>query len=276
MPDYAINGSTLTGIADAIRSKTGKSEKITPEQMPAEIQSITGGGEPDPPDDGKTRLYITIPANAVEGLPPPRSKITVFVNSGSGCEIDFGDGSEVATANPGTGGAVHEYKNSGDYVISINGIDGSEFSIGYGQKTGCVIGSTNTSNSVYRCMLKKVITQSGAKLASYALYTCYALSRLILQTGTDSISSNACYSCYALSSVIIPENVKDIGDYAFAYCYGLKEVYLRPTTPPTITTTTFSSVPSDCVYYVPVGSLETYKAATNWAAIADQIQEEPA
>lgn len=40
---YEIEGQRLSDIADAIRSKTGKSALITPEDMPNEIESIPGG-----------------------------------------------------------------------------------------------------------------------------------------------------------------------------------------------------------------------------------------
>lgn len=35
---------TFTDIADAIRAKTGKSDTMTPAEMPTEISSIGGGG----------------------------------------------------------------------------------------------------------------------------------------------------------------------------------------------------------------------------------------
>lgn len=41
---YAINDTTLIAIGDAIREKTGKTDAMTPEQMPTEIAAITGGG----------------------------------------------------------------------------------------------------------------------------------------------------------------------------------------------------------------------------------------
>ena len=43
--------------------------------------TATGGGgtEPEPPQDGKTRLYIRIPANAKEGLPPPRNQVPLYI-----------------------------------------------------------------------------------------------------------------------------------------------------------------------------------------------------
>lgn len=44
MADYIIRDTTLTAIADSIRAKTGKTDKIAPENMPAEIEGITGGG----------------------------------------------------------------------------------------------------------------------------------------------------------------------------------------------------------------------------------------
>lgn len=48
MADYLIHDSTLEDIADAIRSKTGGSSLIAPEDMPTEIASIeTGGGSFD-------------------------------------------------------------------------------------------------------------------------------------------------------------------------------------------------------------------------------------
>lgn len=46
MSEYRIQDTTLTGIADAIRSKTGSSEPIVVSEMADEIESIpTGGGE---------------------------------------------------------------------------------------------------------------------------------------------------------------------------------------------------------------------------------------
>ena len=41
---YSIKSDTLTDIADAIRSKTGKSDKIEVEDYATEIESISGSG----------------------------------------------------------------------------------------------------------------------------------------------------------------------------------------------------------------------------------------
>lgn len=41
---YAVSGETLTGIADAIRSKTGSDEMMTVAAMASAIEGISGGG----------------------------------------------------------------------------------------------------------------------------------------------------------------------------------------------------------------------------------------
>ena len=44
MAEYLIQDTTLTAIADAIRAKTGGTERIPPENMPAVIEGIESGG----------------------------------------------------------------------------------------------------------------------------------------------------------------------------------------------------------------------------------------
>lgn len=47
---YTIQDTILTGIANAIRKKTGKVSPIVPENMANEIESISGGGGSTPFD----------------------------------------------------------------------------------------------------------------------------------------------------------------------------------------------------------------------------------
>lgn len=46
MPDKTLS-EVFTDIADAIREKTGKSDGLTPLEMPDEILTISGGGSDD-------------------------------------------------------------------------------------------------------------------------------------------------------------------------------------------------------------------------------------
>lgn len=50
--DSIVSSDKLSAIADAIRDKTGKNGLLTLDQMPDEIESISGGGGGDTPDCG--------------------------------------------------------------------------------------------------------------------------------------------------------------------------------------------------------------------------------
>ena len=67
-----------------------------------------------------------------------------------------------------------------------------------------------------------------------------------------------------IENITIPANVTGIGAYAFAYPASLGEIHFLPTTPPTAGNYAFSGIPTDCVIYVPTGSLSAYTSASNY------------
>ena len=76
MDDYIISGAELTAIADAIRSKSGNTDSITPEDMPEEIMMLSIGSEPTLESievDPKTEIQTIKPSNGYQGL----SQVTV-------------------------------------------------------------------------------------------------------------------------------------------------------------------------------------------------------
>ena len=309
------------------------------------------GGEPEPPADGKTRLYITVPANSMPGLPPPRNEVPLYIKQSvaNGVTIDWGDGSAQETL-PGTGNVntTHTYQTAGDFVISLDPAEGCELRFEYDSSSYCVMGPTNINGMVYCNMLHRAVLGSrgvtsiggnafsschslasvtipdgvtsigyGAFNKCYSLasvtipdgvtsigdnvfYYCYSLASVTIPDGVTSIGGNAfcsCYSlgsvtipdsatsiggrafrsCYSLASVTIPDSITNIGDYAFDSCYGVKEYHILSVTPPSLSKiNAFSGISSDCIIYVPAGSLEAYQTATNWSEYADQMQEEPA
>ena len=231
--------------------------------------------------DGKTRLYISVPANSEPGLPPPRNQVPLYFQQTveNGVTIDWGDNSPTETL-PGTGvvNTTHTYETAGNFVISLSPVDGCELELGSGSDSNCVMGSTGENGRVYCNMLKRVeVGSSVTSIGDFAFYNCYSLSSVSIPDGVTSIGVSAFYDCYSLSSVSIPDGVTSIGVSAFGYCYGIKEYHCKPLTPPTLSNTNaFSGIPKDCVIYVPVGSLEAYKTATNWSTYASHMQEEPA
>ena len=294
-----------SGLATAI---TGKGvtvpEDATLSDYPALVDKIqTGGSEPEPPDDGKTRLYIHVPENAKEGLPPPRADVPLYISQtvSGGVSIDWGDDSEPETiSGAGNVNTTHHYAAGGDYVIALTVAEGCELGLGWNIAIYCVMGSVSNNGRVYCNMLQKVVIGNGVtsidgrafsycyslasvaipdgvtSIGSSAFYYCYSLASVVIPDSVTSIGSSAFCYCYSLASVAIPDGVTSIGGRAFGYCYGMKEYYILTTTPPSIQSNTFDSIPSDCIIYVPAGTVDAYKTATNWAELADHIQEEPA
>ena len=340
-------------------------------------------------DDGKTRLHIRI---AVEG----RMNVPLYISQtvANGVTIDWGDGSATETlAGTGNVNTTHTYANIGDYVITLDPVDGCTLGLGADSDSYCVLGSTGNNGRVYCNMMQAVrigdgvtsissnafngchslasitISDSVTSIGSYAFdncyslasitipngvpsigdsafhkcyslasitipngvtsigdsafSSCYSLASITISDGVTSIGSNAFYGCYSLTSIAIPNGVTRIGDYAFQNCYslahivipdgvtsigklafsncyslasitipdsvtsignsvfdkcyGVAEYHLKPTTPPTLSSTNaFNTIPSDCIIYVPQGCLEAYQNATNWATYASKMQEEPA
>ena len=261
------------------------------------------GGDPEPPDDGKTRLYITVPANSMPGLPPPRNEVPLYIqqSADNGVTIDWGDGSDPETL-PGTGdvNTTHTYQTAGDFVITLDPAEGCELVLGHRSLSYCVLGPSNNNGLVYCNMLQRVVIGSRGmtSIGSRAFNNCYSLTSVTIPGSVTSIEGSAFSNCYSLTSVTIPGRVTNIGSYAFNNCYsltsvtipgrvtnigsrafnncfGVKEYHLLAATPPSLSNTSaFDGIPSDCIIYVPVGSLETYQTATNWSTYADQMREE--
>ena len=225
-------------------------------------------------DDGKTRLHIRI---AAEG----RMNVPLYISQtvANGVTIDWGDGSATETlAGTGNVNTTHTYANIGDYVITLDPVDGCTLGLGSGSKSYCVMGSTSNNGKVYCNMLQAVnIGKNVTSIGDYAFYYCYSLASVTIPDGVTSIVDSAFNICYSLASVTIPDSVTSIGGSAFGTCYGMAKYHLKPTTPPTLSSTNaFANIPSDCVIYVPQGCLEAYQNATNWATYASKMQEEPA
>ena len=135
------------------------------------------------------------------------------------------------------------------------------------------------SNVFESCNSLSSVTISGSvtSIGDYAFQSCSSLASITIPDGVTSIGNREFRLCYSLASVTIPGSVTRISDYAFGQCYGMAEYHLKPTTPPTLSSTNaFNGIPSDCIIYVPQGCLEAYQNATNWATYASKMQEEPA
>ena len=101
---------------------------------------------------------------------------------------------------------------------------------------------------------------------------CDSLTSVNIPDSVTSIGDLAFRDCYSLTSVTIPDSVTTIGDEAFYACTSLTSVYCKATTPPALGgPDVFDYNGSGRKIYVPTGSVEAYKSATNWSEYASAI-----
>lgn len=68
-----------------------------------------------------------------------------------------------------------------------------------------------------------------------------------------------------ITKMVIPSTVTSIAANAFNGNSGMKEYHFKSANPPTVASSNaFTSIPSDCVIYVPSGSLSAYTSAQNY------------
>ena len=104
------------------------------------------------------------------------------------------------------------------------------------------------------------IPESVTRIRAYTFKECFSLSSITIPDSVTSIDSYAFNNC-GLTSITIPESVTAIDTYAFYYCNKLTSVYLKRTSPPRIDQSAFWDTPSNMKFYVPLGSVDTYKAS---------------
>ena len=118
------------------------------------------------------------------------------------------------------------------------------------------------------------IPEGVTSIGDGAFYNCISLTSINIPEGVTSIGNSAIYNCKNLTSITIPEGVTSIGDFAFGYCRSLTSITCLATTPPSFDASAFYETNS-CPIYVPVASVDVYKAVEGWSSYTSRIQAIP-
>lgn len=140
---------------------------------------------------------------------------------------------------------------------------------------------------------KIVIPDSIITLGIYFVQGCTNLKDITIGKGVKQLGNGVFDGCTALEYVEVPDNVTSVSWYVFQRCSNLKkvkigtgvtsisacfngcnslkEIIILAENPPKFDAQNLNQLPADCIFKVPSGSVEAYKAATNWSARADYI-----
>ena len=138
-------------------------------------------------------------------------------------------------------------------------------------------GVTSIKNDAFNgChALTRITIPAGVTSIQSATFSyCYALLDVSIRGRVTDIGANAFSNCNSLASITIPEGVTSIAASAFQNCCGMAAYYLLPEEPPALANANaFSGIESDCIIYVPAGTLAAYQSATNWSTYASRMRE---
>lgn len=95
---------------------------------------------------------------------------------------------------------------------------------------------------------------------------------LTIESGVTSLGDYAFQYWIGSLFVDLPDTLTSIGGYTFQNLNSCDTIFVRATTPPSIQSSSFQSLKSSCIFKVPAGSVDAYKAAPNWSAYSSRIQ----
>lgn len=157
-------------------------------------------------------------------------------------------------------------------VFNNNGGQFSNSTAG-GFKINCVIfpdGMTDTSESysleaqrvILPNSIKPFLRQSNISGSGDKVYIPSQITRLLV---------NACNSKKGLSHIIVPKSVTELNNQSFGNLCAKVIDFSHHTSIPTVTTSSFANIQSDCYIVVPDSLYSTWLTTSNWSTYSNNI-----
>lgn len=110
----------------------------------------------------------------------------------------------------------------------------------------------------------------------FCFSNCSSLSRVVLPEGISVIEREVFAGCKSLTYVELPSSIVAINVNSFMDCSSLSTVILKSINPPSLPQFPYNAFWTrdihDCLFYVPAGSVNTYKTTDRWNQYADKIR----
>lgn len=122
-------------------------------------------------------------------------------------------------------------------------------------------------------LLSTTIPGTVTSLGSGAFTGASSLLELVIPPSITSLAGSVFANLASCKKVVIPSTMASMSaSSVFANLTSCDEIICNVITPPPINTNCFTGLKSTCIFKVPAGSVDAYKAATNWSAFAARIQ----
>jgi hypothetical protein len=128
-------------------------------------------------------------------------------------------------------------------------------------------------NAINETLTSVQIPSTITTIGNCAFMSCTQLTDVVVPNSVTSIGYQAFMSCSHLESVTLGSGITSIQFYAFKNCPQLTSITSLATTPPPISSETFSDeLYSSATLYVPRGSKSTYEEALNWQNFSNIVE----
>lgn len=172
-------------------------------------------------DDGKTRLYITIPNNGRLTIP-----LYIKQSASTGVLVDWGDGSTKENkSGSGEKTFTHTYASPGDYIISLEVRNGT-LTLGHNNGTYTLLGTVADTSKYAQSWLTKIEIGSGLIFGLSSLNHAISLKSVTIPNTITTTSADCFRNCYSLEYLALPKSITIIANYCFASNYKLVAISL--------------------------------------------------